>query len=49
MKQYHFTTWPDEGAPETGSGLLHFHEKVEGYNDGEDAPIIVHCRYATDV
>ncbi|KAK2193612.1 hypothetical protein NP493_11g09029 [Ridgeia piscesae] len=43
VKQYHFTTWPDEGAPENGSGLLHFHEKVDGYNDSEDAPIIVHC------
>ncbi|KAI0234205.1 Receptor-type tyrosine-protein phosphatase alpha [Lamellibrachia satsuma] len=43
VKQYHFTTWPDEGAPENGSGLLHFHQKVDCYNDEEDAPIIVHC------
>ena len=46
-KQYHFTAWPDEGAPENGSGLLNYRQKVQGFNDGEDAPIIVHCRYAT--
>ena len=44
VKQYHFTAWPDEGAPENGSGLLNYRQKVQGFNDGEDAPVIVHCR-----
>ncbi|KAI0223347.1 Receptor-type tyrosine-protein phosphatase T [Lamellibrachia satsuma] len=43
VNHYHFTTWPDRGAPAFASGLINYYFKVESYNADEENPITVHC------
>jgi receptor-type tyrosine-protein phosphatase gamma len=41
--QYHFTAWPDHGAPENPLPLLSFVRRSSDANRDCSAPIVVHC------
>ena len=45
--QYHFTSWPEHGAPGNPLALLEFHmrvrSKVSNSVSSEDTPLLVHC------
>ena len=45
VKQFQYTGWPEEGVPDTGSGLIDLIGQVQKWqrNSG-DKPIVVHCR-----
>ncbi|ESP05460.1 hypothetical protein LOTGIDRAFT_102205 [Lottia gigantea] len=43
VKQFHFTTWSDHGAPTYPTTLLAFRRKVLLYNTDSTAPILCHC------
>ncbi|KAL3878243.1 hypothetical protein ACJMK2_030608 [Sinanodonta woodiana] len=43
VNQFHFTSWPDRGVPETPSSLVQFWKKVRHSGNSHDAPILVHC------
>ncbi|XP_048255953.1 receptor-type tyrosine-protein phosphatase kappa-like isoform X1 [Haliotis rufescens] len=43
VKQFHFTTWSDHGAPTYPTTLLAFRRKVQMYNPESSAPILCHC------
>ncbi|XP_064604675.1 receptor-type tyrosine-protein phosphatase kappa-like [Liolophura sinensis] len=43
VKQFHFTAWPDHGAPSNASSLLDFQRKVLGHKSPLIGPIVVHC------
>ncbi|XP_064604630.1 receptor-type tyrosine-protein phosphatase T-like [Liolophura sinensis] len=43
VKQFHFTAWPDHGAPAQPTGLLDFRDKVNAYQTQLNGPIVVHC------
>ena len=43
MVQYHYTTWPDHGAPSHATALWRVHREVTSQAD-KDKPIVVHCR-----
>ncbi|XP_050400814.1 receptor-type tyrosine-protein phosphatase T isoform X2 [Patella vulgata] len=43
VKQFHFTTWSDHGAPTYPTTLLAFRRKVLMYNTDSTAPILCHC------
>ena len=44
--QYHFTDWPDHGAPDVGCEYpaLDFILKSAAANQDGAGPVIVHCR-----
>ncbi|NXK94061.1 PTPRJ phosphatase, partial [Formicarius rufipectus] len=43
--QFHFTSWPDHGVPETTDLLINFRHLVHQYNRRNliDSPTLVHC------
>ncbi|XP_071414939.1 receptor-type tyrosine-protein phosphatase eta isoform X2 [Pithys albifrons albifrons] len=43
--QFHFTSWPDHGVPETTDLLINFRHLVHQYNSQNpiDSPTLVHC------
>lgn len=43
IKQFHFNSWTDHGAPTYPSPLLNFRRKVQQYNSDSQGPIVVHC------
>ncbi|CAH1775801.1 unnamed protein product, partial [Owenia fusiformis] len=43
IKLFHFTSWPDHGAPEDAYGLLAFLKKVKMSNHSTGSPLLVHC------
>ncbi|KAL4236563.1 hypothetical protein ACF0H5_004948 [Mactra antiquata] len=43
IKQFHFTSWSDHGAPTYPTTLLNFRRKVQQYNSDSTAPILIHC------
>ncbi|XP_064617215.1 receptor-type tyrosine-protein phosphatase mu-like [Liolophura sinensis] len=43
LKQFHFSAWPDHGAPSDATILLDFRDKVLEYNSTLPGPILVHC------
>ncbi|KFP77285.1 Receptor-type tyrosine-protein phosphatase eta, partial [Acanthisitta chloris] len=45
VRQFHFTSWPDHGVPETTDLLINFRDLVHQYNNENptDSPILVHC------
>ena len=44
VKQYHFTSWPDHGAPDYCFPVLNFIVKSTAANRNNSGPIVVHCR-----
>ena len=44
VKQFHFCTWSDHGAPTYPTTLLAFRRKVQSFNPESTAPILCHCR-----
>ena len=46
VTQYHYTSWPDEGVPDTGTALIGYMQRVKKDTEREDskASIVVHCR-----
>lgn len=48
MRQFHFTSWPDHGVPETTDLLINFRHLVHEYSSQNpiDSPTLVHCRWA---
>ncbi|XP_064605996.1 receptor-type tyrosine-protein phosphatase alpha-like [Liolophura sinensis] len=44
IKQFHFNTWSDHGAPTYPTALLAFLRKVNKYQTNLTGPILVHCR-----
>ncbi|NXB12966.1 PTPRJ phosphatase, partial [Cnemophilus loriae] len=45
VRQFHFTSWPDHGVPETTDLLINFRHLVHEYNSQNpiDCPTLVHC------
>ncbi|NXA51643.1 PTPRJ phosphatase, partial [Nothocercus julius] len=45
VRQFHFTSWPDHGVPETTDLLINFRHLVQEYNSQNpiDSPVLVHC------
>ncbi|NWI94597.1 PTPRJ phosphatase, partial [Pitta sordida] len=45
VRQFHFTSWPDHGVPETTDLLINFRYLVHQYNcqNPVDSPTLVHC------
>ncbi|XP_067151443.1 receptor-type tyrosine-protein phosphatase eta [Apteryx mantelli] len=45
VRQFHFTSWPDHGVPETTDLLINFRHLVQEYNNQNpiDSPTLVHC------
>ncbi|XP_017667889.1 PREDICTED: receptor-type tyrosine-protein phosphatase eta isoform X2 [Lepidothrix coronata] len=45
VRQFHFTSWPDHGVPETTDLLIDFRHLVHQYNSQNpvDSPTLVHC------
>ncbi|XP_052775337.1 receptor-type tyrosine-protein phosphatase T-like isoform X2 [Mya arenaria] len=43
IKQFHFLSWTDHGAPTYPTTLLNFRRKVQQYNSDSMSPILVHC------
>nr|XP_009672778.1 PREDICTED: receptor-type tyrosine-protein phosphatase eta [Struthio camelus australis] len=45
VRQFHFTSWPDHGVPETTDLLINFRHLVQEYNSQNpvDSPTLVHC------
>ncbi|KAL3878255.1 hypothetical protein ACJMK2_030620 [Sinanodonta woodiana] len=43
VNQFHFTSWPDRGVPDTASSLVQFWNKVRHSECTHDSPILVHC------
>ncbi|NWI61087.1 PTPRJ phosphatase, partial [Calyptomena viridis] len=45
VRQFHFTSWPDHGVPETTDLLINFRYLVHQYNcqNPIDSPTLVHC------
>ena len=43
--QFHFTRWPDFGAPSYPYDMLHFVRLVRAHTSEDHGPIVVHCRW----
>ncbi|NWX32600.1 PTPRJ phosphatase, partial [Notiomystis cincta] len=45
VRQFHFTSWPDHGVPETTDLLINFRHLIHEYNSQNpmDSPTLVHC------
>ncbi|NXK26963.1 PTPRJ phosphatase, partial [Arenaria interpres] len=45
VRQFHFTSWPDHGVPETTDLLINFRHLVHEYSSQNpiDSPTLVHC------
>ncbi|NXH18011.1 PTPRJ phosphatase, partial [Bucco capensis] len=45
VRQFHFTSWPDHGVPETTDLLINFRHLVHEYSSQNpiDCPTLVHC------
>ncbi|KFQ91014.1 Receptor-type tyrosine-protein phosphatase eta, partial [Nipponia nippon] len=45
LRQFHFTSWPDHGVPETTDLLINFRHLVHEYSSQNpiDSPTLVHC------
>ncbi|KAK3591264.1 hypothetical protein CHS0354_010629 [Potamilus streckersoni] len=43
IKQFHFTSWSDHGAPASPTPLLNFRRKVQQYSVDNSSPVLVHC------
>ncbi|XP_064605803.1 receptor-type tyrosine-protein phosphatase kappa-like [Liolophura sinensis] len=43
VKQFHFTAWPDHGAPAHATALLDFRDKVNSCQTQVSGPVVVHC------
>ncbi|XP_021257118.1 receptor-type tyrosine-protein phosphatase eta isoform X3 [Numida meleagris] len=45
VRQFHFTSWPDHGVPETTDLLINFRHLVHEYSNQNpiDSPTLVHC------
>ncbi|XP_041359713.1 receptor-type tyrosine-protein phosphatase kappa-like [Gigantopelta aegis] len=43
VKQFHFTTWSDHGAPTFPTTLLAFRRKIHTYSPDSTAPVLSHC------
>lgn len=41
--QFHYTTWPDHGAPDSVQPILELVQLVREVQPAEDRPIVVHC------
>ena len=45
VKQYHFTAWPEDGAPSSGAGMIDLIDQVTRTQAHTgNKPVIVHCR-----
>lgn len=43
VSHFHFTSWPDHGAPDATDGALRYIHAVRAQTRGSKAPIVVHC------
>ncbi|KAK2150457.1 hypothetical protein LSH36_404g02011 [Paralvinella palmiformis] len=44
LLQFHFTAWPDEGAPTTGTSLLALQDLVKStQSTNNNSPVLIHC------
>ena len=42
--QFHFTSWPDHGAPEYAGPLLAYLRRIKAKYKPSKGPLLVHCR-----
>ena len=45
VQQFHYTTWPDQGVPETCTALIKFHRAIFRSAAETEGPVVIHCRY----
>ena len=43
ITQFHLTSWPDHGVPESALPLMKFHKLVMSAVDKQSGPLLVHC------
>lgn len=43
VKQFHYTSWPDHGVPESTAAALMMLRKARAARVGHDGPMLVHC------
>ena len=43
MTQFHLTSWPDHGVPESVSPLMKFHQQMLNSCNTRGGPLLVHC------
>ncbi|KAF6028141.1 hypothetical protein EB796_013539 [Bugula neritina] len=43
VKQYHYTSWPDHGVPDSMSPFIFFYKRVKIETAKTTTPIVVHC------
>lgn len=43
VKQFHYTSWPDHGVPESTAGTLMMLRKARDARVGHPGPMVVHC------
>ena len=45
VKQFQYIAWPEEGVPDTGSGLIDLIGQVQKWQmTSGDKPMVAHCR-----
>lgn len=49
IRQYHYHTWPDHDKPSTAEPLIHMLDDIREYQKRKETPIVVHCRYESDM
>ena len=42
--QYHFTSWPDHGVPESAGPILNYLRRIKDRHKSDKGPILTHCR-----
>ena len=48
MKQFQYTGWPEQGVPDSGSGLIDLIGQVQKWQRSSgDKPVVVHCSGGT--
>lgn len=47
VKQYHFTSWPDNGVPTYATCLLSFWKRVRREHPLDKGPLVIHCSAGT--
>lgn len=43
--QFHYTTWPDHGVPNSVQPILELVRLIRDCQASEAVPVLIHCRY----
>ena len=45
LYQFHYVNWPDHDVPSSFDSILDMISLMRKYQEHEDVPICIHCRY----